>query len=71
MDEELRGYLEAMEGRLTARLNDQHELVLNRLNSLESDFQNTKGFLIEDAIISGRRWMDQETRLGRLERGSR
>jgi len=68
MDEELRKYLEAMEGRLTARMNDQHESVLNRLTSLEGDFQNTKGFLVEDAIISGRRWMDHETRLGRLER---
>lgn len=72
MDEDLRNYLEAMEGRftacmtetegrLTARMNDQHERVLNRLASLESDFQNIKGLLVEDAIISGRR-MDQGVR---------
>jgi hypothetical protein len=68
MDEELRQYLDAMEGRITARgealegrimaqMNDQQERLLDRLASLERDFLNTKGFLIEDAIVSGRRWM--------------
>jgi uncharacterized protein (DUF1778 family) len=69
MDEELRGYLEAMEGRLTARMNDQHERVLNRLASIERDFQNTKDFLVGDALVSGRRWLDLEARVTKLEDG--
>lgn len=68
MNEELRAYLQAMEVRLTARMNDQHETILNRLASLERDFLNTKGFLVEDVVIASRRATDQETRLNRLER---
>ena len=51
-----------------ARMNDQHEQLLDRLTALESDFLNTKGFLIEDAIVSGRRNAQMEARLTRLER---
>lgn len=69
MDEELRGYLEAMEGRLTARMNDQHERVLNRLMAIERDLQNTKGFLIGDALVLGGRWFDLEARVSKLEDG--
>ena len=75
MDPELLRYLEgmegrlmAMEGRLVARMNDQHEQLLDRLTALEADFLNTKGFLIEDAIVSGRRNAQMEARLTRLER---
>lgn len=42
MDVELREYLEAMEGRLLARLNNSEERILNRLAGLERDFTNTK-----------------------------
>ena len=69
--EAMEGRIEAMEGRLVARMNDQHELILNRLTSLEADFQNTKAFLIEDAIISSRRSTDHEARISRLEGGRR
>jgi hypothetical protein len=69
MDEELRGYLEKMEGRIIARMNDQHERMLNRLSSIERDFHNTKGFLVGDALVSGGRWRDLEQRVTKLEDG--
>ena len=70
MDEELRAYLEAMEARLLASFNVGQERILNRMASLEGDFQNTKGFLINDAVISGRRWLDLEARVSSLEKGN-
>jgi hypothetical protein len=54
--------------RLLTRFNDGQESLLNRLNSLEADFQNTKGFLVDDAIVSGRRWFEVDRRLSRVER---
>ncbi len=82
MDDELRGYLENMEGRLAAkveaseghlmaRLNDSEERMLNRLTPIERDFDNTKGFLIDDALVSSGRWWDLEARVTRLEGGRR
>jgi hypothetical protein len=71
MDEELRAYLEGMEARILQRLNDVTERLSNRMGSLESDFQNTKGFLIGDAAVSSRRWLDLEERVTRIERGGR
>jgi hypothetical protein len=70
MDEELRQYLEAMEARLTARVNDRHERLLNRLTAIERDFTNTKDFLVGDSLISGRRWLDLEAPVAKLERGA-
>ena len=64
MDEELRAYLDAMR----KEFNDAQERVLNRLAALEQDFQNTKGFLIGDALVTGRRWLDLDERVARLER---
>jgi len=64
MDEELRAYLDAMR----REFNDANERLLNRMASLEQDFQNTKGFLVGDALVTGRRWLDLDERLGRLER---
>ena len=64
MDDELRAYLDAMR----SEFNDAQERLLNRLASLEQDFQNTKGFLVGDAIVSGRRWLDLDERVNRLER---
>ena len=73
MDDELRAYLDAMR----SEFNDAQERLLNRLASLEQDFQNTKGFLVGDAIVSGRRWLDlgeiaerfaRNERVNRLER---
>ena len=64
MDEELRTYLDAMR----KEFNDAQEKLLNRLAALEQDFQNTKGFLIGDALVSGRRWLDLDERVSRLER---
>ena len=69
MDEEMRRYLEAMEGCLMMRLNNSEERILNRLDALERDFTNTKGFLVGDSLTSGRRWFDLEARVTKLERG--
>ena len=69
MDEEMRRYLEAMEGCLMMRLNNSEERILNRLDALERDFTNTKGFLVGDSLTSGRRWLDLEARVTKLERG--
>jgi hypothetical protein len=67
LDEELRSYLVAMEGRLMARLNNSEERILNRLASVERDFMNTKNFLVGDALVSGGRWLDLEARVTKLE----
>ena len=56
---------------LRGEMNDGQEKLLNRLTSLEQDFLNTKGFLVGDAVVSGRRWLDIDDRLGRLERGQK
>ncbi len=64
MDDELRAYLDAMR----SEFNDAQERLLNRMASLEQHFQNTKGFLVGDAIVSGRRWLDLDERANRLER---
>ena len=70
MDEELKQHLDAMERRIMQRLNDQHERLLDHVVALRRDFDNTKGFLIEDALVTGRRMSAVETRLDRLERDS-
>jgi len=64
MDEELRAYLDAMR----QDFNDGQERLLNGLAALEQDFQNTKGFLIGDALVASRRWLDLDGRMTRLER---
>jgi hypothetical protein len=56
--------------RFMAQINDKLEQILNRMTSLEGDFQNTKGFLVNDSAISGRRWLDLEARVTRLEKGA-
>jgi hypothetical protein len=53
---------------LTALMNNQHERLLDRLNSLARDFQTTKGFLIEDALTLGRRISNVENRLDDLDK---
>lgn len=79
MDEELRAYLDAMRleiietlgtqlAVLRGEFNDAQERILNRVTSLEQDFQNVRGFLLNDAAVSGRRWFDLEERVARLER---
>lgn len=65
MDEELRRYLDAMLRKIT----DGQKIILKRLTSLERDFQNTKGFLLNDAVVAGRRLFDLQARVTRLERG--
>lgn len=59
--------LDAVESRLMARLNNSEERILNRLEAMESDAQNTKGFLLNDAAIASRRWLDLERRVTKLE----
>ena len=39
---------------LTAQMSRQHEQLLDRINTLARDFQNTKGFLVQDALAMGR-----------------
>ena len=64
MDGELKAYLDEM--RLD--FNNTQESLLNQLSTLEQDFQNIKGFPVSDALVSGRRWLDPEERINRLER---
>jgi hypothetical protein len=66
VDDETEAYLDAM----MARINNQSERILDEIGTLKSDFQNTKGFLLEDAIVLGRRTITLEERLSRLERKS-
>ena len=68
MDEETRALLLAIEGRLLARMNDQHERLIDTMTLLRRDFQNTKGFLIEDSLVLGQRTTNVENRLDGLER---
>jgi hypothetical protein len=67
----MEGRLMAMEGRLMAKINDGQERILNRLVSLERDFMNTKGFLVEDAVVSSRRWLDMDDRVTKIDRGDK
>jgi hypothetical protein len=68
MDEETKAFLVAMEARLLARMNDQHERLIDAMTLLRRDFQNTKGFLIEDSLVLGQRTANVENRLDRLEK---
>jgi len=63
MEDELKAYLDEMR----REINDGQERRLNRLASLEQVLMNTKGFLVGDAIISGRRWLDVDECAGRVE----
>ena len=42
MDEELRAYLEAMEGRLVGKLNVANERILDRLTEVEREVRNLR-----------------------------
>ena len=75
IDDELKAYLDAsfaaLRGEVTdarREFNDAQEKILNRLNGLEGDFQNIKGFLINDAAVSSKRWFELEQRVSDLER---
>lgn len=68
MDEELKAYLDSLKADLIGRINEGNERILNRLTTLEQDFQNTKDFLVRDALGTGRRWLDLDERVSRLER---
>lgn len=59
--------IEAGQKAMLGQLNDKLERILNRVVSLESDFQNTKGFLIGDAALSSRRWLDLDARVTKIE----
>lgn len=63
----LQANLERMQARLMAQINDASERLLDRLNNLERDFVNAKDFLVSDASVSSRRWIDLEERVTRLE----
>lgn len=68
MNEDTRKFLAEMEARLMARINNQFERLLNEVTALRADFQHTKGFLLEDAIVMGRRALNIEDRLTQLEK---
>lgn len=63
MDEELKRYLDAM----MHKINDGQERLPDRIASLQRDFQNAKEFLVGDALISSRRWLDLDSRVSKLE----
>jgi hypothetical protein len=48
-------------------LHRQLARILDRLGSLERDFTNTKDFLVTDAQVGSRRWLDLEARITALE----
>jgi hypothetical protein len=52
MDNDFRVYLEAMDGRIMAKINDGLERVVSRLSSPERHFTNPKGFLAENFVSS-------------------
>lgn len=64
MDDETRAAFAA----LMSRMNDQHERLINIITSLHTDFSNTKGFLIGDALVMGRRVRAVEDRLDDIEK---
>lgn len=67
MDEELRAYLDALIGRMNTKLDE----ILNKLSALRADADNTKTFLIEDALTLGRRMTSLEERIEALEKKGR
>ena len=64
MDEELKAYLDGM----MTQINDKFERTIDQITALRADFQNTRGFLLEDSIIAGRRMMSVEDRLAAIEK---
>ena len=66
MDDETKAYLDALMG----QMNDGFERILEKICTLHADFLNTKAFLLEDFIITGRRVFSIEERLTKLERKS-
>jgi hypothetical protein len=63
----LRGELNPIDGRLMEGFNNSEERTLNPPATMESDVLNTKGVLLNDAVIAGRRWFDPEARVTKLE----
>jgi hypothetical protein len=75
MDEETKAAFTTLEAHMNARfdalmtrMNDQFERVVDTMGSLNADLRNTKAFLIEDAIVLGRRVSSIENRLDRMEK---
>lgn len=71
MDEETRAQFQIMSMQIEAmmvRINDGFERVLDKLTTMAADHQNTKSFLLDDAVVLGRRISSVEHRLDDLER---
>jgi len=68
MDDETREAFATM----MARMNNQHEQLIELINWLARDFQNTKGFLNQEFVGAelGQRTTSVEDRLDDLERGA-
>jgi hypothetical protein len=60
--------MEAEQTRVRELVNTKLERILDEISTLRTDFQNTKGFLLDDAVVLGRRTLLVEDRLTRLER---
>jgi adenylate kinase len=67
VDEETRAEFAA----LRKQMSDQNERLINQIKSLSHDFQNTKGFLLNDALTLGQRVTLVENRVDNLEKALR
>jgi hypothetical protein len=52
--------IEAGQARLMEQVNDQIERVLNHQSNLGHEFQHARDFLVGDALVAGRRWLDMD-----------
>jgi uncharacterized protein Yka (UPF0111/DUF47 family) len=71
MDEETKAAFAALDARFDAlmtRVNDLSERIIDAITALKTDHQNTKAFLLEDAIVLGQRLRSLENRVDRIER---
>ncbi len=55
---------------MMARMNDGFERMIEEITAMKTDAHNSKAFLLEDAIATGRRMLSIEDRLSKLERKS-
>jgi hypothetical protein len=61
---ELKAAIAELSGTLTARMNDQHERLLNRLSRIDRETATTHEYLLEIVKSHGIRLRDIEGRLG-------
>lgn len=71
LEERLTGRITALEKRFVVEVNTKLDEILNKLSAVRTDADNTKSFLIEDALTLGRRMTSLEGRLEALEKKGR